>query len=103
MKYELVMTDFAALDLVGIVSHIAKESVLRANKYHDDIIAKLKKLETEPLLGRPHTVKKFKLMGYRELIVGSHTAHYTVDNEKRHINIIRVLHQSMKKEKHLKN
>ena len=102
MKYELVITDSAALDLAGIVEHIAKDSVARANKYHDDVVAKLKNLETEPLLGKPHTVKKFRLMGYREIVVESHISHYIVDSEKKKVNIIRVLHQSMKKEKHLK-
>ena len=102
MKYELVITDAAAFDLVGIVEYIAKESAIRANKYNDDVIAKLKKLEAEPLLGRPHTVKRFRLMGYRELVVESHIAHYAVDADKKNVNIIRVLHQVMKKEKYLK-
>jgi len=102
MKYELVFSDSAALDLVGIVEYIAKTSVERANKYHDEIVAKLGNLEKEPLLGRPHTVKKFRLIGYRELVVGSHTAHYLIDTEKGHVNIVRVLHQSMEKDKHLK-
>ena len=102
MDYKLVITDAAAIDLVGIVRHIAKDSVTRADKYHDDVMDRLRRLEKEPFLGRPHTVKKYMILGYRELVVESHTGHYTVDEEKKNVNIIRVLHQSMKKEKHLK-
>ena len=102
MKYEVVITDSAALDLAGIVDYIARTSAARANECHDKIIAKLKKLEAEPFLGRLHTVKKLKTQGWRELILQSHIAHYKVEKDKLKVNIIRVLHQSMNQPKHLK-
>ena len=102
MKYSLEITDSAALDLVGISEYIAKESVSKAYAYHDDVMAKLKNLENEPFIGRPHTVKKFLKAGYRELIILSHIAHYKVNEAKKQVSIIRVLHQSMNQAKHLK-
>ena len=102
MDFKLVITDAAALDLCGIVDYIAIKSVERANAYHNTVMKRFKQLQKDPLLGRPHTVKKFRLLGYRELVIESHVATYSVDSEKKHVNIIRVLHGAMDKRKHLK-
>ncbi|MCL2861837.1 MAG: type II toxin-antitoxin system RelE/ParE family toxin [Firmicutes bacterium] len=101
-KHELVITDAAALDLVGTVEFIAQSSAERANQYHDDVLAKITLLEIEPLLGRPHTEKRLKRLGYRELVMLSHIAHYIIDEEKRQVNVIRVLHGTMDQARHLK-
>jgi len=90
MKYELVLTDSAAHDLVSVVEFIAKDSIACAHSYHDGLVAKLKLLENEPLLGRAHSTKKFRHAGYRELVMLSHIAHYTIDKANGRINIIRV-------------
>jgi|GEM_PF-2123678 len=101
-KYELVIVDSAALDLVGAIEFVAKSSIERANQYHNDVIAKLALLEKEPFLGRPHTEKRLKRLGYRELVCISHIAHYFVDEDKKQVNVIRVLHGTMDQSRHLK-
>ena len=103
MKYKIEIAKAASLDLIGIVDYVAQSSTTIARQYHDDIIAKFKLLETEPNIGRPHTVRRLRAKGYRELIVESHIAHYIVDQNKNQVNIVRVLHQSMNQERHLKN
>jgi len=102
MKYNLIITDSAADDLVRIVDYIASDSIANANKFHDEIIKTLSKLINTPFIGYESKIKKLRLMGYRNLVIGNYLAYYIVNESKTEVQIIRIIHGARKQEKQFK-
>ena len=100
--YNLIIADSALAELADIVVFIAQSSSMRARKYKDDVMAGIAKLEKDPYLGKPHTIDKLRKLGYRKLVVESHTAHYLVDEAAKQVQVVRILHNMMDEKKHLK-
>ena len=103
MGYNLIIADLALAELADVVVFIAQSSSLRAQKYKSDVMTKIAKLERDPYLGKPHTIGKLRKLGYRKLVVESHTAHYLVNENKKQVHVIRILHNTMDEKRHLKN
>jgi toxin ParE1/3/4 len=88
--YRVIWTDPALIDLDEIVSYIAKQALapVAAERLKDAIFK-----ETDRLCYMPQGLRiVHKKKGYRRIIVKSYNIYYSVDENKKIVYIMQVIH-----------
>jgi toxin ParE1/3/4 len=89
-KYRVRFLNIAEEDFNEIVSFIAAENPIAANKIADTIEKNLNLLSENPNLGRIPRDEEIKNLGYRYLVVQNYLIFYTL--EEKTIFVHRILH-----------
>ena len=94
MAYRVFRSDIAEQDLISILNCIADDAkdVNIAIKYLDKLENSIMNLEQFPYIGVIPRYKSLRIQGLRILIVESHLVFYRVNESKKEVSIIRVLH-----------
>ncbi|WP_339252805.1 type II toxin-antitoxin system RelE/ParE family toxin [Sporosarcina sp. FSL W8-0480] len=94
MKYEVKITNAASTDLEEIYYYISKK--LHANESAKELLSKIEvsilRLSDFPFAYSLVTDDLLREKGYRKLIVGNYIIFYLIDEENRHVLIMRVLY-----------
>ena len=93
-KYQIQFSEKAKLDIDELIKYIKNkfESVELSEEYHDDLIADIRGLEALPNRFERIIVKKYKGDILRRLIHKNFIVFYLVDDDKKEVNIVRVLY-----------
>ncbi len=97
-KYRLEILGLAQTDIVGIESYYAQYDESAARHIMERLYCCLKALENMPYMGQKSDIDT----AFRRLVVDNYLAFYTVDDEKRLVEVHRVLHGAMDVKKHIR-
>lgn len=87
MKYEIYLTPLAEQDILNIHSYIAIDNQKKADEFIIRLGSKVKNLEYNPGIGmKCDEIRK----GLRRYVYGNYLIFYRI--QKRHVEIVRIIH-----------
>jgi addiction module RelE/StbE family toxin len=95
-EYTVLYLPIANKDLDEIISHIQTDSFNAALNFIETVDYQVSQLETFPLMGKIPEDKFLKEKGYRILIIGNYLVFYVVLEDKKIVEIRRILHGTSK-------
>ncbi len=103
MKFDVFYTANARSDLTGIFEYIAFDIIepLTAQKLYSEIVAAVRSLETFPLRFPLYDNEPWRSRGLRKMPVKNYLVFYTVNEEKKTVNVIRIMYGARDIEKQL--
>lgn len=99
IMYNLIFADSFDIDLKSIVNYIAADSPKNARNFETGVIKKIENLSDMPLMGYRTKIKKYRAIGFRNLVIGKYLTYYRVDELKKEVEVIRIVHGSRKQER----
>jgi plasmid stabilization system protein ParE len=93
-KYQIQFSNESKLDIDELTSYIKNEfeSIELAEEYHDDLMSDIKGLEELPNRFERIFVKKYREVVLRRLVHKNFLVFYLVDDDKKEVDIVRVLY-----------
>ena len=90
MVCKIVWTDPALKDLQDLVSHIAQDSPVAAERVGDEIVARINLLMNHPFMGAVY--RRSRHRDIREVLCRKYRIFYRVIDEDRRVEVLTVWH-----------
>ncbi len=98
-EYRVEVLGLARSDIIGIEAYISQYDESAARNYLERLYNGLKALGNMPYMGQKSDIDP----AFRRIVIDNYLAFYTVNDEKRLVEIHRILHGAMDIKKYLKN